>query len=301
MRIAYIARHDAGGNRDEDAVSFALEELGHEVIRIHERRASDALLEKPKPDFVLFNKLDAPHVLQKLDCPKVFWYWDLVDWNDPTLRPRNKQRIAWMKRTLKFADLGFCTDGDWVERYNPDCGGKLVWLLQGFDRRVEAIFASDVVARYDISFFGISKGGGRERIAFVNKLRGRYGDRFHHCSSGFYGPRLAELIAQSRIVLGPSSPVTDRYWSNRVYWMCGLAGFLLHKDSAGLREQYEHGRDVVYYRSMTELFELIDHYLGDVEARQKIRFSAYMQTMMNHTYTHRCKCLVSTVKERLSI
>ena len=39
MKVAYVARHQPHGNDDEGAVAFALEQLGHEVLRIEEVEA----------------------------------------------------------------------------------------------------------------------------------------------------------------------------------------------------------------------------------------------------------------------
>ncbi len=68
----------------------------------------------------------------------------------------------------------------------------------------------------------------KRRESFIQEMRHRWGSRFHHVERGVHGAQLAELIARARVVVAPDSPVTDRYWSNRVYNALGLGAFLMH-------------------------------------------------------------------------
>ena len=318
MRIVYVANHDSGGNDDEGAISFALERLGHEVVRIKERKGYDA--RRLKADLCLFHKWDDPEALRGISYPKAFWYFDLVDFpQDPTLTRRCSQRVEWMSRIIPCVDLGFCTDGDWVERWNsalhPSSGlipDKLVWLPQGADERVTGLYTSDPDSPQSsrILFTGIGKGGGVQRESFIAEMRATYGDRFYHVSRGVHREELGRLIANSSIVVAPDSPVTDRYWSNRVYNALGFGAFLLHPWCGDLSANYrvipdEWGSDfeceAIAYGSRADLFEKIDKYLEMPTSRRRIASAGYERTIREHLYRHRCEQLVRTVKERLSI
>ena len=71
MRIAYVARHGGHGNDDEGAVAYALTQLGHEVILVHEADALVAPSLIPEADFLLFHKWAGAGV--ETSMPKVFF------------------------------------------------------------------------------------------------------------------------------------------------------------------------------------------------------------------------------------
>lgn len=299
MRILYIAKHGSGGNNDEDAVSFALRKLGHEVDCVHER---NVYVDNISGDFCLFHHwhdIRTMSAISNKSIPLVFWNFDLVEWPDPTLEARNVMRRTWMHEVMKVVDLGFCTDGDWVAKH-PD---KLVWLTQGFDERQQP--APPTTKTIPILFTGIGKGGGIQRESFVAEMRDKYGEGFLHYIKGLHGDKLAAMIAQAKIVVAPDSPVTDRYWSNRVYNVLGMGGFLLHPYASGLDDQYNIDKSsfIDFYKTRQEMHDTIEwiidpHY-------DKLRYTGSEMcriiTLKEHTYRHRCEVLVSTVKARLGL
>lgn len=308
MRIVYVANHKQhNSNDDEGAITYALQQLGHEVIPVMEKTGKKCL--KLKPDFFLFHKWSDFEAISRIQIPKVFWYFDLVDWpGDESLRSRCNARIGWMKITLSMVDLGFCTDGDWVRSatIRSDTVGlnahKLIWLPQGADERVAGTTPNgSEQSRVPILFTGIGHRGGVERINFVHEMREKYGDKFTHIPSGVYGASLRDLIARTDIVVCPDSPITDHYWSNRVYMAAGFGAFLLHPYTEGLEQHYTQGTDLDYYRSREELHRLIRFYNTYPSARVSIARQAQERTLREHTYRHRCAQLIETVKEKLKI
>lgn len=294
MRIAYVAKHGCGGNQDEDAIAFALRKLGHEVICYKERFCVDIT---EKCDFVLFHHWTdtrSMHNLRDMGIPLVFWNFDLVEWPDPTIEARNATRRKWMHEVMKVVDLGFCTDGDWVAKH-PD---RLVWLPQGFDERQKP--AIPIHKTVPILFTGIGRGGGTQRESFVAEMRDRYGGDFVHYQKGLHGDKLAQTIAESKIVVAPDSPVTDRYWSNRVYNVLGMGGFLLHPYTDGLDRQYFGS--IMMYKNRKHLHDTITDCLQEYDLlSDHVRWTGNFHTIQHNTYRHRCEVLVSTVKARLGI
>lgn len=300
MRITYVAKHgNPFSNDDEGAIAYALSALGHEVTCIHERRSVTTL--EQAADLVLFHKLeDVPLLVElgKRNTPRVFWYFDLVNWPDPSLEPRNLGRRQWMTRTLRHADLGFCTDGDWV---NQDMTGKLVWLTQGADERLMPLRQTKPPrVRIPILFTGIGTKAGAGREAFVRDVMAKYGIMFKHVSRGVYGGKLKTITEAADVVLAPDCPVTDNYWSNRVYNALGFGAFLLHPYCSRLETQYPVD-ELQYYTDRESLFSLIDHYLRNEEDRTRRAIACYHRTAREHTYRHRCQTLLQTVKERLGV
>ena len=136
MKILYVAKHDCGDNQDEQAIAYALAQLGHDVVKIHEKprhRTHNLLTERG--DFLLFHKCEDMTIL-KNPTPKAFWYFDLVDSEDPTLKPRATSRVQWMRQFMPHCLVGFCTDGDWVEKCKQTYPNKLYHLMQGADERM---------------------------------------------------------------------------------------------------------------------------------------------------------------------
>lgn len=295
MRVLYVANHDQpNSNDDEGAISHALTKLGHYVTRIPELKGYKAC--KLKADFVLFHKWKDVVALRELKIPRVCWYFDLVDFPDPTLERRNLGRRDWMAHILPHTDIMFCTDGNWVLE---DCTGKMIWMTQGADERVRPSQRGRGSRSCNILFTGISALGGQGRLSFVNEMKERYGEEFYHIPSGVYREELAKEISSAAIVVAPDSPITGLYWSNRVYNVLGLRGFLLHPDCSGIRRQYTDGEHLVLYKDREHLHSLIQYYLDQPLERDRIAEAGYKQTLSYHTYTNRIQQLVRVVKEKI--
>lgn len=306
MRILYVAKHGSGGSDDEGAIGYALEQLGHKVVRLPET------MDNPTKtfnfvgggDLVLFHKWDNSFRPPERKIPQVFWYFDLVQWYDPLLEVRCRQRVAWMNAAIKHVEIGFCTDGDWVAQ---DRTGKLVWLPQGADERVvgRAERPKDVpfsLKRRRILFTGISKGGGKGRVDFVDEMRKKYALAFTHLHRGCYRRDLAQMIATHDVLVCPDSPTTDKYWSNRVYNAAGFGACILHPwCGETLNSQYQDEKEIRYYQSHLHLHALIEHYTSEPKEAIKLGQAALERTKKEHLYRHRCEEMLRVVKERLGI
>lgn len=296
MRIGYVGKHeDTNSNDEEGAIYHALQQLGHRVDRLRESRGRNAW--KIRCDMLLFHKWHDVVTLKKCGAPKVFWYFDLVEFKDRTMRERSQSRGAWMKAIIPRVDLGFCTDGDWVKK---DQTGKLVWLPQGADQRVAgrgAPLGEDEEAPPPILFTG-TRYGGRERESWVNEMSINYRTAFNHVTGGVHGDALKNLIAKSSIVVAPDAPITHHYWSNRVYLMLGYGAFLLHPYCIDLASQYTHGQEIVFYKNRADLHDKIKRYYNDAEERRRISDNALSRTLREHTYINRCRELIRRFEER---
>lgn len=296
MNILYVGKHNSGGNDDEGAIAHALDTLGHKVTRIQEKKGIRVLDPRyANTDLVLFHKWYDLDIIKKIPYPKVFWYFDLVNYADNGIQTRCQERIRWMHNTTPYVDLGFCTDGDWV---NQDRTKKLICLRQGADIRKVGM-GTPSEERTPILFTGIKTNAGNQRANFVATMASRYGNKFLHKSEGVYGKELADLIASSRIVVAPDSPVTDNYWSNRVYLTLGFGGFLLHPLCQQLQGHYTHGKQIIYYEGRRDLYDRIEYYLYNPTDRKAISQAALERTIKEHTYTHRVETLLNIVKERV--
>lgn len=294
MRIIYIARHgQTNSNDDEGAIAFALRKLGHDVECVHESRY-DLITRPLRCDLVLFHHWQSFYLLKGVDCKKVFWNFDLVEWPDPTLEARNVARRTWMHEVIKVVDLGFCTDGDFAAKHSD----RLVWLPQGFDERQKVVVSEKKGP--SILFTGIGTGGGTQRESFVAEMQDRYGSEFLHYIKGLHGDKLARAIAEAKIVVAPDSPVTNRYWSNRVYNVLGMGGFLLHPYARGLEEQFSNTK-LVMYKDRSNLHAKISAYMREPVMCDHFAEVGHKRTLEAHTYLRRCEVLMATVKARLGV
>lgn len=289
MKILYLAKHDSGGNDDEGAITHALEQLGHRVERLRESRAHIAFKMKDC-DFLLCHHCHYFKALQNVAIPKVFWCFDLIDYpKDSSLAPRNAKRKEWARGITSVCDLGFLTDGDWVAQ---DQTGKLRWLQQGFDERLRpALLGGE--KDIDILFTGISRGGGREREAWISRMKEAWQSRFVHVEKGTHREELATLVSRARVVACPNSPVTDRYCSNRVWNMAGLGACVVHPVCESLESM---AGMVWFYPTVEYLDQILKWLLSHVSFSVAVGASAREEVLARHTYRHRCAALVGEVE-----
>jgi len=309
VRILYIAKHGSGHNDDEGAIQYGLEQLGHQVTTVNER----AIINIPTCDFdfCLFHKLFDPVVIQRLGrrFPTIFWYFDLVETKgDRTLTRRNAGRLQWMKRVRLYTSLGFCTDGDWVA--NAPQGGKLcdlIQLTQGFDERLYLPLDDSTRLTTEnkshILFSGTIRNCGRERQAWFNKMEARYPRLFRHTVESFGRDQTLE-VDMSAVAVCPPFPVTDRYYSNRVYNLAGRGATIIHPYSERLSEEYQEGFEILFYRNEEEMFDLTEmaltakEYPDPFDIFSELGANAQRRTMKEHTYRHRCERLIEVVRDR---
>lgn len=305
VKVIYVANFDAGGNEDENAILHALRELGHTVEPLRERMGHKA--HRLSGDLLLFHKWRDVGMLRWWEgkIVRAFWWFDLVDYPDPTLASRCRERIRWMEEVTPHVELGFLSDGDWVAN---DRTGKLVWLTQGADERKAGFGSPDaakscVLCRQpwdgpEILMTGI-RHGGKQRMSFVAEMEARWGSRFLCVQRGVHGRDLADLIVGAKIVVAPDGPVTDRYWSNRIFLTLGFGGFLLHPYCSKLANSfYTGGKEVVFYRDRSELHDKIEYYLSRLEERRCIQEAALKRTLSEHLYRHRVKRLLEEIQTR---
>lgn len=294
MKIIYIAKHGPQDNQDEDAITYALRKLGHEVTCFHEKNAERAI--KEDADFVLVHKYEDFHTMARIKLPIVTWDFDAVTINDPHLGERNVIRRNLANAREKYSAICLHTDGDWVDK-NPD---KRIQLMQGADERYVG-YGKPVETLPPILFTG-TVGHGKRRDDHIASLQAHYGDQFsitgEHFRTKVHGRALANHLASVKVAIAPDGPNTHKYWSNRVYLTMGLGGFLIHPYCERLTEHYGPG-DLVVYHSQTELIQKIDQYLEDSPSRELMRQRGHEVTIQKHLYRHRCEDLINIVKERV--
>lgn len=301
MEIIYVAKHGPRDNQDEDAITFALEKLGHTVKCYQESQAASAI--KDSGDFILIHKYEGTEVMKQAMIPVVCWDFDAVVVDDPHLISRNSLRVRLTTERESYCQIMFHTDGNWVDK-DPT---KRIQLMQGADERYVG-YGKPTEILAPIIFTGTT-GHGKKRDNHLNELLQYYGSRFLVTGDQIrntnqpwrlkvHGRNLANRLASSEVIIAPDGPSTHNYWSNRVYLLTGLGGFLIHPMCHRLLDHY--GLDeLAYYDSREHLIHQIDYYLCHPKERQELREIGHETTLKRHLYRHRCEDLISQVEERL--
>ncbi|MBI4697845.1 MAG: glycosyltransferase [Nitrospirae bacterium] len=86
--------------------------------------------------------------------------------------------------------------------------------------------------------------------------------------------------------------------NQRVFDVPACGGFLLTDHQAAVEELFEVGKEMVTYRDKEEITGLVRFYLDNPEAREKIAGKGRGRILMEHTYKHRLKNIIRTMRER---
>jgi spore maturation protein CgeB len=229
----------------------------------------------------------SPTTMSELPCLRVLWH---VDCCSPEVPPS-------LARLLPHLDLVFTTAAGMVERYQALTRAPVHWLVEGaFLEAFRATPQEDHVKffRGTIAFVGNLLYPGptenelsTERIELLRRVAERFPIKVFG-SQGRPESRLLwrsspvldcpvhhrDLLALCRatsIVLGYNrTQVVDRYFSNRTYLTLAAGGFHLTSYVPGLESMFKNHVHLVWFHSTEECLDLLEHYLGRPEERERI-------------------------------
>ena len=88
--------------------------------------------------------------------------------------------------------------------------------------------------------------------------------------------------------------------NQRVFDVPACGAFLLTDDQDALGELFDIGKEVITYRNMEEIPELLKYYLNNALERKRIAEHGRERIVREHTYVHRIKILIDSMKKRYS-
>jgi hypothetical protein len=292
MKILYIAKHGQPNNDDENSIWLSLLKLEHDVDRFQlsnlnrDKQILDQI--RTEYDFVLFHKLPSQDYVEYV-CSRwkgICWYFDAIGKGFAS----NDDYIDMVKN---ICFMGFFTDGDFVNSQGED---KIKLLRQGLDIDLEhdnSVYKSERKV-LDFMFIGtVGHGGYTDREKYLSQLSHDYKWK-PHTQYSIFKDKLAAVCQGSKIMLA-MPPVTDHYWSNRVYLLGGRSGFVLHPYASDLENQF--GESLAFYKDYEELKSKIDFYCENDEKRERMAREAHSIIVNGHTYLHRCKELTETLND----
>lgn len=288
MRIVIIGKFHK--LYDEEYIAKSFEMIGCEVIRIPQTMIGiDIILNlfKYKPDVILYAKWDCPldvknriEQLQRNGTKTVCWLFDLYFGYTREFQVKNKSFFK--------SDYVFTTDGGHQKEFE-ELGINHKCVRQGIYKDDCYILPFKEI-KYEIVFVGSYSPIYPER----NELMQRLGVKWigKHNSDEIRGDKLNELYCETRIVVGDSFP-SPFYWSNRVVETLGRGGFLIHKETEGLKEEYPY---LVTYKDEKDLLEKIDYYTKHEDERREIIINNFNWVKDNYTCEKQCQKILDSIK-----
>ncbi len=309
MRIAFIGNHEVSYS-SETHHSQALEDLGHEVIKLQEGKSTATEITAAVRAcglvvWVHTHGWDTPGGIgtalqeaRQLGVPVITYHLDL--WMGLERQKDMADGPYW-----DMIDHFFTVDKLMAEHLTANTTITGHYLPAGVSHR--ECYAVRAPRDLDVVFVGSHnyhpEWGYRPEL--IGKLRGRYGDRFRLAPGdgpAVRGRDLNLLYARTKVVVGDTLCLGydyPHYWSDRVYETLGRGGFLVHPRITGLDTQFTDGTHLRFYdyTDFGQLFSLIDHYLVADEERETIRTAGHAHTHAHHTYLHRWATILDTLTQ----
>lgn len=138
----------------------------------------------------------------------------------------------------------------------------------------------------DVAYIGSIDGDPTDRRP---ELLRRVANRFPNHRIGRAWPEeMARDYARSKIVINAA---VNHDVNMRVFEAMASGALLITDEADGLEELFTDGEHLVIYRRDEDLFDLIDQYLRDEDARQRIAFAGATRVREQHTYAHRVETM----------
>ncbi len=147
---------------------------------------------------------------------------------------------------------------------------------------------------YDVAYVGSlnTEDGGRRR-----RLLSAIAERFPQCKIGTFWPEeMAEIYAQAKIVVNAAH---NEDVNMRVFEAMAAGAMLLTDPAIGLEDLFRDGEHLVVYRQDSDVFDCIERYLSDTEARERIARAGQDLVRSAHTYTHRVQTILNELQQAL--
>lgn len=157
---------------------------------------------------------------------------------------------------------------------------RVFWLPLACSPELHAVNAEERI--YDVAYVGSLKGDPDDRRS---RLLDDIGRRFPNSVIGQFWPEeMARLYVRSKIVV---NACVRRDLNMRVFEAMASGAMLITDEADGLEELFEDGKHLVIYRGDAELPELVEKYLRDDVARERIAREGATLVRNRHTYDRR--------------
>jgi hypothetical protein len=311
MRVLIIGSSNPW--RMEAATERALRRAGHETLLLDDRRIKRAIGRRMTqhlvcararrfgPDFIFLSKclaLDLDTVSRIVaNTSNAMWYHD-PQWYRDTARPDIGHIVAVGRIASTFFVTGF--DAEWRA-----LGTNAKFLPAAGDAGITPVTPDPEYAA-DVAFIGTGYDGSRAEllleIAKRHKVRvygpgwEQWRDDLNWNGRSVEGKEFAQVCSSSAVSLGinPSRATGGLTYTSDRTWMVILAGaFYLGQGTPGVTQFLRDGEHCAWYADADDCMSKLAFYLGDPEARARIRRQGERFVRTNHTYDQRIGNLLS--------
>lgn len=203
---------------------------------------------------------------------------------DTHVTPRLRLEMA-----RKF-DLVFMAQKAQVNLFRAEGIANAHWLPLACSPDLHAVGACD--RHFDFAYVGSlsNEEGDRRR-----RLFGDLSARFPNCFVGRAWPEdMARIYAQSKIVV---NACFRRDVNMRVFEAMAAGALLITDEAEGLGDLFTDGEHLVVYHDDAGLPALVERYLNDHEARERIARAGQALVLREHTYEKRMETIAKTCRE----
>jgi len=243
------------------------------------RQILDGLPEAFEPDVYLWvdsGPKKPPPDMEALTVPKACY---LIDTH---IAPELRVDIA------RRFDFTFLAQKGQVNYFQLSGIGNARWLPLACSPELHDVEPCE--RRYDVAHVGNPANDATDRR---RTLLGEVARRFPNNRIGQFWPEdMARIYAQSRIVV---NACVNRDVNMRVFEAMAAGALLITDEADGLEDLFEDGVHLVIYRDDADLLELIEQYLEDDAARQRIAAAGQALVRERHTYDLRIEELLHEV------
>jgi hypothetical protein len=286
----------------------SLESLGHRVVKLQEKKATDQEILNAAMQSDLFiwvhthgwetpGNFGMERVLSRLkanNVPTMTYHLDL--WF-------GLERQKDLDKDPIYSNIGhfFTVDKQMAEWFNSNTSVIGHYMPAGVFG--EECTYTPTTKKLDVIFVG-SKGYHPEwpyRPKLIDWLTGTYRRNFRHYGGdgikALRGEDLNTLYAMTKVVVGDTLCPDfkyESYWSDRVYETLGRGGFIIHPYIKGMEKEFKDKEHLVFYEynNFNQLKKLIDYYLEHEEEREAIRLAGHNLVKNNYTYKHRWQSIL---------
>jgi len=223
--------------------------------------------------------------------------------------PRN---FANIRNAFPHYDIVFLIDRGWVEAVQQ-LGYRSVHLPYGCDpevhRKVTLTEAERLWFNSDVCYVGRrdEREGWLAQLisnSHTIKIWGYGWDktplstlRPHIAGSALNEEEMVKAFNAAKIVLNLQPTQTITGVNYKIFEIAGCGAFQLTDFKPEVPEMYEPGKEIVCFRSLDELRELIERYLRDERERRRIAEAAQKRAYSDHTLEKRARKLLEVVNE----
>ncbi|MCM3663585.1 DUF3880 domain-containing protein [Mesobacillus subterraneus] len=167
---------------------------------------------------------------------------------------------------------------------------KLAFLL---GRHHSFIERRDIVT--EISYkYRMNVYGDEEWIAETESNR-----KLHYMGYAEHFNEMPKIFRLSKINLNITRAFVETGLPMRVFDVLGSKGFLVTNDKKDINRLFKNGRDLVVYRDLKDLMEIVEYYMINESAREEIIMRGFKTVKANHTYSIRIKIMMDYVYSTL--